>query len=339
MEYRKLGSSSLEVSAICLGTWAFGGGKWWGKQEDKDSVETLDFAISEGLTAIDTAPVYGWGRSERVIGAFIKKKKIREKVVLATKLGLSRQGPQILPNLKKQRMVQELDESRQRLQTDYFDLYQVHWPDPDTPIGETAEVMHGFYQKGFIKAVGVSNYSVEQMQEFMKYCPLHSCQPQYSMFVRNIEDDIVPFCLDKKIAVITYAPLYSGILTGKFFFGGAKIPDDINRKMKKKDFEEPRFSINKKALIKLRKIASSYGRSLAQLVINWNFNQSGVISAIVGSRSVSQLEDNLGGVGWKISEEDLKTIEDILDERLEKISKCAELLRSDLNKHGGAVEV
>jgi len=221
-------------------------------------------------------------------------------------------------------MLEEFDESRQRLQTDYFDLYQVHFPDPDTPISETAEVMRGFYQKGVIKAVGVSNYSVEQMREFMKYCPLHSCQPQYSMFVRDIENDIVPFCLDKKIAIISYAPLYSGILTGKFFFTETKIPDDVNRKMKRKDLEEPRFSINKDTLFKLKEIAFSYGKTLAQLVINWNFNQKGITSAIVGSRRVSQLEDNLGSVGWKVSEEDLRTIEDILAERLSKIEKLEE---------------
>ena len=324
MEYRKIENSDLKSSVLALGTWAFGGDEWWGKQEDKDSVETLELAVNRGVTTIDTAPVYGWGRSERIIGAFIKKRNARKKIVLATKLGLSRQGPQVINNLRKQRMLEEFDESRQRLQTDYFDLYQVHFPDPDTPISETAEVMRSFYQKGVIKAVGVSNYSVEQMQEFMKYCPLHSCQPQYSMFVRDIESDIVPFCLDKKIAIITYAPLYSGILTGKFFFTGAKIPDDINRKMKRKDLEEPRFSINKDTLFKLKEIASSYGKTLAQLVINWNFNQKGITSAIVGSRSVSQLEDNLGSVGWKVSEEDLRTIEDILAERLSKIEKLEE---------------
>jgi len=321
MEYRKLGSSSLEVSAICLGTWAFGGGKWWGHQEDKDSLAVLEEALARGVNFIDTAPVYGWGRCERVIGAFIKKRKVREKIVLATKLGLSRQWPRIIHNLKKQRVLEEFDESRRRLQTDYFDLYQVHWPDPDTPIGETAEVMHSLYKKGAIKAVGVSNYSVEQMQEFMKYSPLHCCQPQYSMFVRDIENDTVPFCLDKKIAIITYAPLYSGLLTGKFFLDDRKIPNDINRKMKRQDLEEPRFSINKEALTELRKIASSCGRTLTQLVINWNFNQKGITSAIVGTRKASQLEDNLGSVGWKISEGDLKTIEGILSERLERIGE------------------
>ena len=324
MRYRKIENSDLELSVLSLGTWAFGGGEWWGKQEDRDSVETLEVALNRGLTTIDTAPVYGWGRSERVIGAFIKKRKVRERIVLATKLGLSRQGPQIIHNLKKQRMLEEFDESRQRLQTDYFDLYQVHWPDPDTPIGETAEVMYSFYQKGVIKAVGVSNYSVEQMREFMKYSPLHCCQPQYNMFIRGIENDVVPFCLDKKIAIITYAPLYSGILTGKFFFGGAKIPDDINRKMKRKDLEEPRFSINKGTLLKLKEIADKHGKTLAQLVLNWNYNQRGITSTIVGSRNAFQLEDNLGSVGWKIPGEDLGEINDILEEREAGIKKTQE---------------
>jgi len=324
VEYRKIENSDLKLSVLSLGTWAFGGDEWWGRQEDKDSTETLELAVGRGLTTIDTAPVYGWGRSERIIGAFIKKRKARKKIVLATKLGLSRQGTQVINNLRKQRMLEEFDESCRRLQTDYFDLYQVHWPDPDTPIRETAEVMHSFYQKGAIKAVGVSNYSVEQMREFMKYCPLHSCQPQYSMFVRDIESNIVPFCRDKKIAIISYAPLYSGILTGKFFFDLAEIPDDTNRKMKRKDLEEPRFSINKDTLFKLKEIAFSYGKTLAQLVINWNFNQKGITSAIVGSRNVSQLEDNLGSVGWKVSEEDLKAIEAILVERLSKIERLEE---------------
>ena len=321
MEYRKIENSDLELSVLSLGTWAFGGDEWWGKQEEGDSVETLELAAGRGLTTIDTAPAYGWGRSERIIGTFIKKRKARKKIVLATKLGLSRQGAQVINNLRKQRMLEEFDESCRRLQTDYFDLYQVHWPDSDTPIRETAEVMHSFYQKGAIKAVGVSNYSVEQMREFMKYCPLHSCQSQYSMFVRDIESGIVPFCLDKKIAIITYAPLYSGILTGKFFFALAEIPDDTNRKMKRKDLEEPRFSINKDALFKLKEIAFSYGKTLAQLVINWNFNQKGITSAIVGSRKASQLKDNLGSTGWKIFNEDLKKINDILKEREAEIKK------------------
>lgn len=319
MEYRILGSSDLKISVFCLGTWAFGGDKWWGKQDDKDSVAVLDAAISKGVTAIDTAPVYGRGRSESIIGAFIKKRNLRKKIILATKLGLSWQGTKIIHNLKRKRMLEEVDESRKRLQTDYFDIYQVHWPDPGTPIAGTAEVMYSLYQKGIIKAVGVSNYSVEQMREFMKYCPLRSLQPEYSLFTRDIEDDIVPFCVREKIAVISYASLYSGILTGKFFFGGTKIPEDINRKIKKKDLEEPVFSINKEILLQLKSIAAFYEKTLTQLVINWNFNQKGITAAIVGTRREYQLYDNLGAVGWKISDNDMTRIENILEKRKDRI--------------------
>jgi len=321
MEYRRLGSSSLEVSVICLGTWAFGGDKWWGHQEDKDSLAVLEGALARGVNFIDTAPVYGRGHSEEVIGSFITQENIREKVILATKLGLRWDGRNIFHDLSTKRMIQEIDDSRKRLKTDYFDLYQVHFPDPDTPIGQVAELMYKFYQEGIIKAIGVSNYSAAQINEFKKHSPIHSLQPSYSMFNRGIEEDIVPFCIESSIGIITYAPLYSGLLTGKFFLDDRKIPNDINRKMKRQDLEEPRFSINKEALTELRKIASSCGRTLTQLVINWNFNQKGITSAIVGTRKASQLEDNLGSVGWKISEGDLKTIEGILSERLERIGE------------------
>jgi len=321
MEYRKV--NNLKLSALSLGTWAFGGDKWWGKQSDEDSRQVLANAIDKGMTTIDTAPVYGRGRSETVIGAFIRKNRLRERVVLATKAGLSWQGHKILHNLKRERMLEEFDESCKRLETDYFDIYQVHWPDPDTPISETAAVMSELYDKGLIKAVGVSNYSVAQMQEFMKYSPLHILQPQYSMFQRDIEKDIVPFCLENNIGIISYAPLYSGILTGKFFFDNVQVPDDTNRWMKQRDFQEPKASINKSTLSQLKEIASTYKKTLAQLVINWNFNQKGITSSIVGTRSLLQLEDNLGSVGWKLSSDDMEKINKILKKRESQIEAAA----------------
>jgi aryl-alcohol dehydrogenase-like predicted oxidoreductase len=317
MQYRQI--NDLNLSVLSLGTWAFGGDKWWGKQEDKDSCQVLDAAIKKGITTIDTAPVYGRGRSERIIGSFIKKNNLREKIILATKVGLSWDGPKISHNLKKQRMLEEFDESRKRLQTDYFDIYQVHWPDPDTPIAQTAAVMSELYERGVIKVVGVSNYSVAQMQEFMKHSPLHVLQPQYSMFERGIEHDIVGFCIENNIGIITYAPLYSGILTGKFFFDNVKVPDDTNRQMKSLEFKEPRLTINKKTLSQLKDIAANYKKTLAELVINWNFNQKGITSAIVGIRRLSQLEDNLGSVGFTISREDMQKINQILNERESQI--------------------
>lgn len=324
MEYRQISNLDLNVSIISLGTWAFGSDKWWGKQNDADSESVLEAAIASGINTIDTAPVYGRGHSEKVIGAFLNRKKIRENVILATKVGLSWQGSKILHNLKKKRMVEELDESRKRLQTDYLDIYQVHWPDPDTPIAETAATMNEFYQKGIVKAVGVSNYSVEQMTEFLKYCPLHSLQPQYSMFERSIEKEIIPFCIENKISIITYAPLYAGILTGKFFFDKVSIPNDINRKMKKADLEEPMFSINKETLRLLKAIASKYSKTLTQLAINWNFNQAGITSAITGMRKLSQLQDNLGSLDWKMSNDDASQIEAILSLRLKEIKMLNE---------------
>ena len=199
MQYQKLGNSELKIAPLILGTWAFGGGSWWGPQDDKNTVEVLEAALKSGISALDTAPMYGKGRSERVIGDFIKKRKNREKIILATKVGLSWQGPRILHDLSKKRILEELDQSRLRLQSDFIDLYQIHWPDPKTPIGQSAEVLHSLFQKGLIKAIGVSNYSVEQMSEFLEYAPLHSLQPQYSMFERGIEDSIVDFCLEKNI--------------------------------------------------------------------------------------------------------------------------------------------
>jgi len=320
VEYRKCGDFSLSV--LGLGTWAFGGDKWWGPQDDKDSWLVLKKAIEKGINLIDTAPVYGRGHSEEVIGKFLKKEKLREKVILATKVGLSWKNGKIYHNLKKKRMMEEIDESRKRLDVDWIDIYQVHWPDPDTPIGETAETMYKFYSKGLIKAIGVSNYSVEQMKEFMKYSPLHILQPPYNMFKRDIEEETIPFCKENKISIISYIPLHSGILTGKFFLQGARIPDDLCRK-NHSDLKEPLFSINKKILSQLNEIASRYHKTLTQLVLNWTYHQEGITSILVGARKEQQLEENLGSVHWEIEEKDLKKIEEILSQRISLIkSSC-----------------
>lgn len=318
MEYSRIGQLDLPLSKIALGCWAFGGDIWWGPQEDHDSLDVLDAALNRGITLIDTAPVYGRGRSETVIGDFLRKRKLREKVILATKLGLTWEGPRILHDLKEKQMRQELDESRRRLCTDYFDIYQVHWPDPDVPVGKSAGVMHEFYQQGIIKAIGVSNYSVAQMEEFLTYAPLHALQPPYNMFRREIEAEIVPFCVKHNIAILGYIPLHSGILTGKFFFDNVGIPDDLCRR-RHKDLHPPLFSINREILSRLNIIAEKYHKSLTQLVINWTAHQPQITSVLVGARSRTQLDENTEGVGWELSAEDIARIEQILTERQEKI--------------------
>ncbi len=322
MEYRKLGSLELEVSALGLGTWAFGGDRWWGPQNEIDSISTLSRTIEEGINFIDTAPVYGRGHSEKLIGKFLKEKGLREKIVLATKLGLSWEKKKIYHNLKRERMWEEIDESRKRLQTDYIDLYQVHWPDPETSIKETAQTMYEFYKKKLIKAVGVSNYSVEQMQKFMKYCPLHTLQPPYNMFRREIEREIVPFCIENNISIISYIPLHSGILTGKFFFNAVRIPNDLCRK-NHRDLKEPYYSLNKEVLKEIKDIASTYNKTLTQFVLNWTYHRRGISSILVGARNIKQLEENLGAVDWYIREDDSKKVEKILEERERRLAELS----------------
>lgn len=323
MEYRKIQNQERESSAIGLGTWAFGSDIWWGNQNDKDSLSVLEKAINSGVNLIDTAPIYGKGHSEELIGRFFKKNGRREEVVLATKLGLSWHGRRVYHNLKRKRMIEEIDESRKRLQTDYIDIYQVHWPDVDTPIKETAQVMYEFYSKGLIKVIGVSNYSVLQMKEFMKHSPLQTLQPPYNMFRREIEADIIPFCIENNISIISYIPLQSGILTGKFFFTETKIPKDLCRK-KHRDLGEFFFSLNKEVLKNINEIASKYNKTLTQFVLNWTCHKKGITSVLAGARSINQLEENLGAVDWYIEEEDFRKVEEILEER----ERCIKNIKS-----------
>lgn len=323
MQYREISALKINCSVIALGTWSFGNDRWWGYQDDKRSHAALAGAIELGVNLIDTAPVYGRGYSEEVVGKYLSEHKLRDKIVLATKLGLNwdKNGPKIFHDLSPKRMREELDLSRRRLNTDYFDLYQVHWPDKNCPIAQTAEVMYEFYKNGTIKAIGVSNYSIDQMKEFMAYCPLHSLQPQYSMFCRDIEGDVVEFCQKNDIAILAYAPLFSGILTGKFCFDSVPVPNDMNRGYKAMHFKEPLCSINKEFLQSLKDIAEKYHKSLGQLVLNWTMNQPGVTSLLVGCRDAKQVVDNVAADGWQISQDDRALIGDLLRMREGKINK------------------
>jgi len=314
MTLREFSTTKIKISPIAVGCWSFGNDSWWGHQDDKKSLAVLARAFELGINLIDTAPVYGRGHSEEVVGKFLKQSGLREKAVVATKLGLNwdTKGPKIFHDLKPQRMLDEIDISRKRLDIDSIDLYQVHWPDPEVPIAQVAELMHSFYNKGLIKAVGVSNYSVEQMEEFIRYCPLHSLQPQYSMFCRAIEGATVDFCVKNNIAILAYAPLFAGLLTGKFFLDNKPVPNDINRRMKKDHLCEPLFSVNKEFLAQLQKIAQKYKKSLTQLVLNWTINRTGITAVLAGARDCAQLEDNAGAADWAILPEDLKTIDNLL---------------------------
>jgi aryl-alcohol dehydrogenase-like predicted oxidoreductase len=192
MEYAKINGLELNASRIGLGTWSIGGFMWAGTDE-KAALQTIHAALERGINLIDTAPVYGLGRAEEIVGRALAQYGKREDVIIATKVALEWRGYQVFRNSTRARIMEEIDDSLRRLQTDYIDIYQVHWPDPLVPIEETAEVMHRLYKQGKIRAIGVSNYSLEQMNVFDQVAPLHTAQPPYNLFERGVEKDVLPY--------------------------------------------------------------------------------------------------------------------------------------------------
>jgi aryl-alcohol dehydrogenase-like predicted oxidoreductase len=237
MEYVKMNGLNREVSRVGLGTWAIGGSMWGGTDE-REALETIRAALEHGITLIDTAPAYGLGRAEELVGRALAQYGKREQVFIATKVGLEWPGAQLFRNSSRARITNEIDDSLRRLQTDYIDIYQVHWPDPLVPIEETAAAMQQLYKQGKIRAIGVSNYSLEQMNLFQQVAPLHTAQPPYNLFERDVERDVLPYCRTHRISTLTYGSLCRGLLSGKMKLDTEFQGDDV-RKIDPK-FQPPR---------------------------------------------------------------------------------------------------
>src|SRR3954452_5232722 len=198
MELTNIPGTSLNVSPVAIGTWAIGG--WmWGGTDETESIATIRTAFEHGINIVDTAPVYGFGRSEEIVGKAIAEGHLRSRVLIATKTGLEWEGGKVFRNASRARILQEVEDSLRRLRTDHIDVYQVHWPDPLVTIEETAEAMHTLFRQGKIRAVGVSNFSVGQVDRFRRVAPLHVLQPPYNLFKRGIEADLLPYCRKNKI--------------------------------------------------------------------------------------------------------------------------------------------
>src|ERR1019366_3119263 len=239
MELADIPGTSLKVSPVAIGTWAIGG--WmWGGTDEAESVSTIRAALEHGINVIDTAPAYGFGRSEEIVGRAIPEGKLRSRVLISTKVGLEWQGGKVFRNASRARILQEVEDSLRRLRTDHIDIYQVHWPDPLVTIEETAEAMHTLFKQGKIRAIGVSNFSVSQMEQFRRVAPLHVLQPPYNLFERGIEADILPFCRKNKIATFGYGALCRGLLSGRMQPDTKFEGDDLRRTDPK--FLEPRFA-------------------------------------------------------------------------------------------------
>ncbi|MFT8663867.1 aldo/keto reductase [Acetobacter orientalis] len=294
------------ASRIALGTWAIGG-SMWGGPDDENAARTIDKALDLGINVIDTAPVYGFGHSEDVIGRALEGK--RDRVILATKVGLNWQDGKVFRDSRPARIAQEVEDSLRRLRTDHIDLYQVHWPDPKTPIEETARALEKLVKAGKVRALGVSNFSPEQMDEFAQFAPLATIQPPYNLFERDIEKDVLPYAVKNNLAVLAYGPLCRGLLSGRMTAERQFEGDDLRRTDPK--FQQPRFGQYLKAVEDLKAIANKHNKSMLALAIRWVLDRGPTI-ALWGARKPEQISGIDDAFGWKLDEADLKAIDAIL---------------------------
>ncbi len=311
IETRTIEGIPTPVSRIGLGTWAIGG--WmWGGADDERSVTTIRTALERGINLIDTAPVYGFGHSEEVVGKALEG--VRDQAVIATKVALdwSDGGPR--RNATPARIRQEIEDSLRRLRTDRIDLYQVHWPDPLVPIEETAAELEKLRQEGKILAIGVSNYSTEQMEAFRRVAPLASVQPPYNLFERAIEADVLPYARDRGLVVLGYGALCRGLLSGRMHSGTTFDGDDLRKSDPK--FKAPRFAQYLAAVEALKALAQErHGKSVLALAIRWVLDQGPTI-ALWGARRPDQLDGIDEAFGWNLSPQDLQDIDDLLAEHI-----------------------
>lgn len=321
MEYRKLGNTELELSTITYGAFAIGG-NMWGGNEKADSIASVHASIDHGVTTIDTAPFYGFGLSEEMIGEALKSHD-RSKVQLLTKFGLVWDGSNngkgdfffdaddngkkipIYKYASKTNVIKEIEESLKRLQTDYIDLLQIHWPDATTSISETMEAAEILIQQGKIRAFGVSNYSTEQIKEAQKTIKIASDQVAYSMLNRKIEAELIPFTVSENIGIIAYSPMERGLLTGKYFTDG-KLKDNDHRNGYFNQFDLQKV---KTLVEELTSLAHAKEISLSQLVLRWTTLQKGISIVLAGARNAEQAISNANAMSFDLSASELEFID------------------------------
>jgi aryl-alcohol dehydrogenase-like predicted oxidoreductase len=310
MEYTVISGTEMKVSRIAQGTWAIGG--WmWGGTDEQESIRTIHAALDIGINLIDTAPVYGFGVSEEIVGKAIVEKGHREKVFIATKVGLEWHNGSVSRNSSQHRIRQEVQDSLRRLRTDYIDIYQIHWPDLTVPIEETARTMQALLQEGLIRAIGVSNYSPEQMNQFMSVCRLNTVQPPYNLFERQIDRDVLPYVLEKKLSAFAYGPLCRGLLTGTMRPDTKFTGDDLRQSDPK--FQPPRFAQYLDAVKQLDDLTRKrYGKRVMDLAVRWVLDTPGISAALWGARHPSELEAVKGVLDWNLDADTRSAIDQIL---------------------------
>lgn len=312
METIKIPGLAMDASRIGLGTWAIGG--WmWGGTEESEAIRTIHAAFDKGINLIDTAPVYGFGRSEELVGKALVGAR-RGGAIIATKVGLDWGSGNILRNSSPARLRSELEDSLRRLKTDLIDIYQVHWPDEAVPFEETAKTLDTFRREGKISAIGVSNFSPEQMDRFRKVAPLATIQPPYNLFEREIEKDVLPYAEKHGLVVLAYGALCRGLLTGKITAKSEFKGDDL-RKVDPK-FQQPRLGHYLEAVARLDSFARErYEKSVLALAVRWLLDH-GKIIALWGARRPEQLAPVNEVMGWRLDADAIQEIDRILAETI-----------------------
>jgi len=309
IETTDVAGTPLSVTRVALGTWAIGG--WmWGGTDDANAIATIRGALEHGINIIDTAPAYGFGHSEEIVGKALAEGKLRSRVVIASKVGLEWRDGQVFRNSSRARILKEIDDSLRRLRTDVIDIYQVHWPDQAVPIEETAETMLLLLRQGKIRAIGCSNFSVAEMDRFRQIAPLHVVQPPYNMFERGIEAEIRPYCLKHNITTLGYGALCRGLLSGRMRADTTFDGDDLRRNDPK--FQPPRFGQYLDAVEQLDRLAAHrYGKRVIHLAVRWMLDQ-GIGVALWGARRPDQLRPVDEISGWSLDTAGRAEIERIL---------------------------
>ncbi|HEX2097504.1 MAG TPA: aldo/keto reductase [Rubrobacteraceae bacterium] len=310
MRYTRFGQTNLKVSRICFGTWQVGGD--WGAPEERELKAAMRQALELGINFFDTAQAYGFGASEQLLGKALEpeKKNHRAEVVLATKGGLRMEGDRLLRDSSPEWLRQGVEDSLRFLGTDYIDLCQVHWPDFDTPLEETAETLNELVEEGKIRYVGVSNFGVEEMAEFEKRRKIDGLQPPYHLFRRDVEQEILPYAAEHGIGVLVYGPLAHGLLSGRMTPELELAEDDW--RAQSDIFRGENFQKNLQAVEELKRLAEERGSTIVQLAIAWTLANPNVDVAIVGARRPDHIEGAAPAVEFDLSDDDLREIDNIM---------------------------
>ena len=323
MRHRKLGIDGPEISVIGLGTWAIGGGDWpfgWGAQDERSAIDTIVRAVELGINWIDTAAVYGFGQSERLVQKALSGIPASQRPLVATKCGRVDNGDGTIgKSLLRQSVIAECEASLKRLGVDCIDLYQMHWPEPDEQIEEGWSTLVDLQTQGKVRYIGVSNHSASQMQRLQSIGTIQSSQPPYSMISDEAEESVLPFCKDHQIGVVCYSPMGKGLLTGTFDEARASSLEENDHRRNDPRFQTPQLEVNLRFVNGLRNISEDLGWTPAELAIAWVLRRDEVTSAIVGARKPHQIEQTVLASDRVFDESSLEEVQRLIKTRKDEL--------------------